>query len=172
MIKNKIIYFGLIFYIISVLKTQALSPLHPFYLSITEIRINTEQKILQVSCRMFMDDLEYAISKLYDIKADIIASVKNQSLHDVLFQYIRQHLSIQVGGIFLQPNMLGYEIEEEAVWCHLELAQIDVSNQVKITNTILYEFIPSQTNIIHCYMNDVRKSTKLVNPDSKAIFEF
>lgn len=172
MIKNKLTYFGFIVYIISLLNTYANPSSHPFYVSITEIRINTEQKILQVSCRMFIDDLEDAISKLYDIKADIIASVKNQSLHDVLFQYIRQHLSIQVGGTFLQPNMLGYEIEEEAVWCHLELTQIDVSNWIKTTNTILYEFIPTQTNIMHCYMNGIRKSTKLVNPQSKAIFEF
>lgn len=145
---------------------------HPYYVSVTEVRIDTQEKNLQVSCRMFMDDLENALTKLYDQKVDIISSVSNQSLKEVFFQYIRQHLSIQIGGVFQQPEILGYEIEEEAVWCHLELKQMEQTGPVKISNTILYEFIPAQTNIIHCYYNGERKSIKLVNPESKALFEF
>ncbi|MCX7743844.1 MAG: hypothetical protein N2167_04680 [Flavobacteriales bacterium] len=145
---------------------------HPYYVSITEIRIDTREQTLQVSCRMFMDDLEEAISKLYDLKVDILTSIRFQSLNDVFFQYIRQHLSIQIGGVFQQPQMLGYEIEEEAVWCYLELKNMKETGPIKIINTILYDFIPSQTNIIHCYYNGVRKSLKLVNPESKAMFEY
>jgi hypothetical protein len=151
---------------------QVYSLPHPYYVSVTEVRIDTREQLLQVSCRMFMDDLEAAIMKLYDQKVDILASVNNQSLNDIFFQYIRQHLIIQLGQIFVQPQMLGYEIEDEAVWCHLELKQVTETGPVKITNTLLYDFIPGQINIIHCYYNGVRKSLKLVNPESIALFEF
>lgn len=171
--RNNFTFFWLILCLIFCVQKSSAGPLpHPYYVSITEVRIDTRKHILQLSCRMFMDDLEEAIAKLYDLKVDILSSLDNQSLNDVFFQYIRQHVSIQVGGVFVQPQMLGYEIEEEAVWCYLELKNMNEVGPVKINNTILYDFIPSQTNIVHCYYNGVRKSLKLVNPDSKAWFEF
>lgn len=170
---NKYTVFWLIASLVFLVQAlQAYSLPHPYYVSVTEVRIDTREQTLQVSCRMFMDDLEDALAKLYDQKVDILSSVTNQSLNGEFFQYIRQHLTIQVGGVFMQPQMLGYEIEEEAVWCHLELKQMTETGPVKITNTLLYDYIPGQTNIIHCYYNGVRKSLKLVNPESKALFEF
>ncbi len=170
---NKFTIFGLIPALFVLLhQSHVFSLPHPFYVSVTEVRIDTREQTLQVSCRMFIDDLEDALNQLYHLKVDILASIKNQSLNDILYQYIRQHLTIQIGGLFMQPIMLGYEIEDEALWCHLELKQMTETGTVKITNTLLYDYIPGQTNIIHCYYNDVRKSLKLVNPESKALFEF
>ncbi|MBE2246426.1 MAG: hypothetical protein IAE67_04160 [Candidatus Competibacteraceae bacterium] len=143
---------------------------HPFYVSITEIRVETYAKSITVSCRMFMDDLEDAISKLYEEKTDLIKSVEKQSHAEILSQYIRQHLQILSGGQFCLLQMVGYEIEDEAVWCHLTSDNISFDGAIHVTNRLLYDFISGQVNIIHVYINNQRQTSRLIYPDSKHTF--
>jgi hypothetical protein len=168
--KYTILFF--LFLFTGLAENSSANPVHPFYLGVTEIRIDSRTKIVQISCRMFTDDLEDAIKKLYDYTPDIIKSVRDQSEKEYLQQYIRERLTIRIGGHFIQPTWVGYEIEDESTWCHLEFTSLNVQGKVEISNNILYDFIPSQQNIIHCYYNDERKSHKLSNPEKNIFFEF
>jgi len=46
--------------------------LHPFYVSVTEIRHNAAQQELQVSSRIFYDDLERTLKTEYKTPVDIL----------------------------------------------------------------------------------------------------
>ena len=46
---------------------------HPFYIAVTEINLNTSDKTLEISCKMFADDLEQTIEKINHIQLDISA---------------------------------------------------------------------------------------------------
>ena len=48
---------------------------HPFYVSVSEIRIDDQKKQLTLSCKLFTDDLQDAIYKQFKWKADL----KNES---------------------------------------------------------------------------------------------
>lgn len=152
--------------------TQANTLPHPFYISVTEIRINKSTNQMTVSCRMFMDDLEEAIDKLFDMHIDIIRSIEKQSYIDVLSQYIYQHLQIMSGGKFCLFQMVGYEIEDEAVWCHFLSENIVFDGTLQITNRLLYDFLSGQTNIIHVYVNEDRQTTRLIYPEAKTTYPF
>ena len=46
---------------------------HPFYIAVTEIKLNTSDKSLEVTCKMFADDLEQVIEKNNHTQLDISA---------------------------------------------------------------------------------------------------
>ncbi|MCA0238968.1 MAG: hypothetical protein LCH81_21525 [Bacteroidetes bacterium] len=139
---------------------------HPYYISVTEIRSDTQQQTFNVSCRMFTDDLQNALYQLYRYQADL---EKTDSKHDPWLQkYIGEHLQISIGGKPVAFRFVGYEIEEEATWCYLEATSFPGEGPADIRNRLLYDFLPEQTNMIHFYRNGQRSSYKLVNPDASA----
>lgn len=146
--------------------------LHPFYLSVTEIRHNAGHKSLEISCRIFSDDLENTLKKQSNTTFDIIKPQNRVMVDTLIARYIRQHLQISVDGRVLAPRYLGYKIEEDAAWCFLEVSGVPQVKKLELKDDILYEAHESQSHMIHVIVNDQRKSTKIDNPKSVASFTF
>jgi hypothetical protein len=146
--------------------------LHPFYVSVTEIRHNAAQKELEVSCRIFTDDLELALKTQYKTPLDIIHPADRKKVDGLITDYINKHLHINVDGKPVALHYLGYQIEEDAAWCFLEAKDLAAVKKVHISNNILYSERPSQINMMHVVVKEVRKSTKLDNPEQEAEFVF
>jgi predicted lipase len=150
----------------------AWASLHPFYVSVTEIAHNKSKNELQVSCRIFADDLENALKKQYKAPLDIIHPANRATTDSLIAIYLAGHLSITTDGKPVRLQYLGYKIEEEAAWCFLAAEQVPAFKRAHVRNNILYDEHPNQINMIHVILNEVRKSTKLDNPKADADFAF
>ncbi|MRG46028.1 hypothetical protein GFS24_12945 [Chitinophaga sp. SYP-B3965] len=146
--------------------------LHPFYLSVTEIRHNADHKTLEISCRIFADDLENTLKKQSHTTFDIIKPQNRATVDSLISRYIAKHLQITVDGKVLAPRYLGYKIEEEAAWCFLEVSGVATVKKLDLKDDILYEQHESQSHMIHVIVHDKRQSTKLDNPKANASFGF
>lgn len=146
--------------------------LHPFYLSVTEIRHNAGHKSLEISCRIFADDFENTLKKQSNTTFDIIKPKDRVMVDSLIARYIRQHLQIKVDGHVVVPRYLGYKIEEDAAWCFLEAPGVVAVKKLELKDDILYEAHETQSHMIHVIVHDKRQSTKLDNPKSAASFEF
>lgn len=149
-----------------------MSAVHPFYLSVTEIRYNEPRQALEVSCRIFADDLENALKKYNHTTLDIIKPKDRPAVDSMLSRYIRQHLSIKVDGKALSLQYLGYRIEDDAAWCFLEAPALKAVKQLDLQNDMLYAEHETQSHMIHAIVQDKRQSTKLDNPKKEASFRF
>jgi hypothetical protein len=145
---------------------------HPFYVSVTEITQNPKTKVIQVSSRIFFDDLEKAIDKKYKTSINILKPKDKKQVGAYVSAYVMDHLKIKVNGLPLNLKFVGYEIEEEAAWCYFESEEVAPLKQLVIQNRILYEQHESQINMIHTTVNGKRQSTKLDNPSSNAQFNY
>lgn len=134
------------------------------------MRIDTAAKSVNVSCKLFTDDLQDALYRIHKTPIDLSKQSDNQK--KMLENYIKERFKLTVGGKAIPLSFIGYEIEEEAVWCFFEFNKIESFGKVIIANSLLYDFLPEQTNLIHCYYNQKRKSYKLDNPDKIAVFEY
>jgi hypothetical protein len=143
---------------------------HPYYVSVSDIRIDSESKSVNVSCKLFTDDLQEALYKLN--KSEVNLSIQSESQKLMLEQYFKERFKLTIAGKAIPLKLIGYEIEEEATWCYLEFNKFENLGKVIISNSLLYDFLPEQTNLIHCYYNLNRKSFKLNNPDKIAQFDF
>lgn len=160
----------LLFFVVASLGILSSWLIHPYYISMTEIRIDTNKKTVNTSCRMFTDDLQQALLKLYGKRVDL--QKQDTANLPILQRYITERLQLSIAGKSTKFKLIGYEIEEEATWCYLETSPYSQPGKIVLTNKLLFDFLPEQTNFIHCYRNTDRKSTKLVNPETQAVFEF
>lgn len=127
---------------------------------------------MDVSCKMFTDDLEDALLKKYGKKLDLATSTRNKEAATLLAKYINEHFRINVGGKLQTMTFVGFETETDATWCYLETVPFTAKGTVNIYNSLLYDYLPEQTNMINFYWNDVEKSAKLGSPENMTQLEF
>lgn len=145
---------------------------HPIFVSVTEIEHNTKAQSLEISCKIFTDDFETALRKLYNTKVDLLNDKYKQSMNGLVNDYVQKHLSIKADGKIVKLNFLGFEQEEEGIVSFYDVKNVPSVKKMEVKNDILYQFKEQQMEIIHVIVNGNRKSTRLVNPDSLASFEF
>lgn len=144
---------------------------HPYYLSVVDIKYKAPS--LEISVRMFTNDLEEALSKTTANKIDLINPSDKPATDSILSNYIKQRLYISTSGKRKTLSYIGFEREEDSIWSYFEIKNIKVSpKQLDINAKILYDSFPSETIIIHCEVNGVKKSSKIMNPESVTHFIF
>lgn len=137
--------------------------IHPFHVSVLEIEYNEQGKTLQLSQRIFIDDLETALNKKSTKTIDIINMDK--SITDPLIKaYLKDKISLRINQRGLELEYLGFEIEEDAAWIYLEVTDVNNLTTLELFNTILLEVFEDQVNLVHQLKKGTTKSYKL---DSK-----
>lgn len=128
---------------------------------------------MQISVRMFSNDLEDALRKITHKTDFDLLNPKNKTEADsVLFSYIKQRLNISINLKKSKLHFIGYEKEEESVWTYLEIRKVTAPKKINVETKLLYDFLPNETNIVHAEINGVKKSGKVTNPQSKIEFSF
>ncbi len=153
-------------------KTSAGSSFHPFYISVTEINQNAKEKSLEISCKMFAEDLELQLEQNYKTTLDISSEKDKGSFDKFIHDYVGRHLAIAIDGKAATLSYVGFEKEKESVYCYFEADGIVNPHKVDITNSILHDFNQEQINIIHVTVNGHRQSTKLDYPETHASLSF
>jgi len=145
---------------------------HPFYIAVTEINLNTSDKTLEVSCKMFADDLEQIIEKNNHTQLDISADKDKSKFDSYIPAYVKSHLNLSVDGKAIDLSYIGFEKEKESAYCYFQAENISSVKKIDINNSILHDFTSDQINIIHVIVNGKRQSTKLDYPNTTANFSF
>ncbi|MEB0249017.1 MULTISPECIES: DUF6702 family protein [unclassified Mucilaginibacter] len=146
--------------------------MHPFYVSVTEIKHNPKTQAVEVSCRMFYDDLEHALEKDNKVALDIVKPKDKAQLNRFINEYVKRHLSIRADGKVLNLSYVGYEIQEDGAWAYFEVKGISSVKKIDIHDDLLNTLHPEQINMLHVTIGGNRKSTKLDAPDSDTSFSF
>ncbi len=144
---------------------SAFSLLHPFFVSMTDIKYNPSDKDLEISVRIFTDDLENVLRKYTTTKVDILHPVNQEQMNREVYNYLKGKLKIQVNGTPVQFRFIGYEQKNESIWTYLEVDNVPLPKKVKIVNAILQDLTPDQINLIQVKVLDNTQNTKLNYPD-------
>ena len=145
---------------------------HPFYVSVTEIHHNGTNKALEISCKIFVDDMEETLKKNYKAKVDLSNSQNQEQNNKLIADYISRHLVFVADGKPQKLSYVGYEKESEAVYCYFEVPNVATIKKLDVTNSLLQDYTSDQINIMHVVVNGNRKSYKLDYPNSQASFTF
>ena len=148
--------------------------IHPFHVSVTEIKYRADQKIIQVSTRIFLDDLELGLRAYTgNDKLDIT----DESGWDFIEEHLEKYLAEKIRfwdekGKPYELNYVGAEIEDDVMWCYIEIVKVKKLKQVKISNSILHEVWADQENLVHFRVLDTVKSARLFKEDETEVFEW
>lgn len=145
---------------------------HPIYMSVAEIGHNAKDRTLEISCKIFTDDFEKTLRMDYKGIVDLINPKNKAAMNKLVNEYIQKHFSIKVDGKAVALEFLGYEQQEEGITSFFQGNNVAVVKNMEIIDNILYEYKKEQISLLHVTVNGNRKSTRLVNPEDSAGFEF
>lgn len=145
---------------------------HPFYVAVTEINLNTSDKTLEVSCKMFADDLEQVLEKNNHTQLDITADKDKTNFDKYIAAYVKNHLNLSIDGKAGNLSYIGFEKEKESAYCYFQVENVSSLKDLEVNNSLLHDLTPDQINIIHVTVNGKRLSTKLDYPAKSASFNF
>lgn len=134
------------------------------------MKYNDQESKIQVTVKVFTNDLEDALKRLGQPSADLLHPKNKKELEIWLETYLTKRLNVKVNGKMLGLKVLGYENEEESSWIYLESLSTESPKRMEIRNEILYDFLKEQMNIINVDKGGKIHSIKLVNPEKDASF--
>ena len=148
------------------------APVHPLYISVTEISHNPKDKILEISCKIFTNDLETVLEKGAKTKVDLSNAANKAATDKLIDEYVEKHLRLKVDGRAAGLHFVGSEKEMDGTWSYFQVNDVPVVKRIDVVNDLLYDAFNQQINIMHVTVGGQRKSTRLDYPEAGASFQF
>ncbi len=145
---------------------------HPLHLSISDIVFNQKTGSLEISQRIFIDDLEDALRSHSGLPMDLINPKDPAMAQQLVGDYLKQHFRLQVNGKAVETHYLGYEIEEDAIWAYLEVPKVRRLNSVQVQHTLFFHQFTDQLNLINVTVGDQLKSLRLQSDEDAGTLRF
>lgn len=139
--------------------------MHKFYVSMFQMKFVPQKKELQITTRIFIDDINLALEKKFR-KKTFIGEPKETKEDEVLLQkYIAEKFKLKINNQSKSFVFLSKEIENNVVICYLKVKELSKINSFEVENSILMEIYPEQQNIIQ-FDNNGEKNSLLLTEDN------
>jgi hypothetical protein len=146
--------------------------LHPIHVSVTEILYDEKEKELEMTVRVFSDDLETTLRKsLNDPELDIL-SPKGKTVDQIMEDYFKTHFSIKLDNRVQANHYLGHEIDGEAFIFYIQISKVKKWKTIYVLNDILIDQFGDQSNLVHVTVVDNVKSLRLTKNARSGVLSF
>lgn len=167
--KNKLVYCLLaVVFVLSSAFT-----FHKFYVGVFQVNYAAEKKMLQITSRVFIDDLNNAMEKKYHKKTFVGTSKETQADIDLFKKYLSENFSIKVNGQSKTITYLSKEVEaDDVLVCYSRITNVDKFKTLEISNTMLVDWSSEQQNITHISAFDTKKSVLFTESSRKEVLKY
>ncbi len=149
-----------------------LTAFHPFFVSVIDIKHNAKDKTIEISTKVFVDDLEAVLKKNYNVTSDLSKSTNDAAVNSFIANYLQKKLQLTINDKPKTIKYIGYEIQKESVWIYAEVDDIVSLKKLNINCNLLYDYQDKQMNIFNIKANGGEKNYKLDYPKSTVEFSW
>lgn len=126
---------------------------HPIYISVLEGEYKAEGQRLELSLKVFADDLELALSKEQNQTIEVATNREPKDLDSYIQEYLAKHLLLRSEkGEELSWKYIGREYERKdffVIWLYVLVEQVPRNTTaLSIRYSLLMDHIPGQHNIL------------------------
>lgn len=146
--------------------------IHKFYVSIFLVENNTKRNELEITARIFIDDLDKALESRFNIKPKIGTPNQIPDVEKYINAYINASLLITTNSNQKPLKWLGFELENDVLVCYLTMPYVDKINEITVKNTFLTNLFSEQQNIMHFTINAKKSSILLTKSKIKETLLF
>ena len=152
--------------------TSLLTFLHPFYVSVIDVNHNAKDKNVEISIKIFVDDLETTLKNNHHKNIDLNKSMNDVGVNKLVQQYIESKIQIAIDNKPQSMHYLGYEVQKESGWIFFEITDITHIKKINFNCNLLYDYQVKQMNIFNVKANGTEKNYKLDYPKNSLEFEW
>lgn len=145
--------------------------LHKFYVSVNQIDFVPKKKALEITSRIFIDDLDLALEKKFKKKIYLATSKEASDSKELLQKYFNEKFSIKVNGQEKKIIFLGKEVEENVLICYFNIKDVSKVTSLEIKNTVLMELYEQQ-HIFHTAVLGQKQSVLLTNGNTIGVLKY
>ncbi|EMR02610.1 DUF6702 family protein [Cesiribacter andamanensis] len=146
--------------------------LHPLHLSVSDLVLNAGTGNLEISHRIFLDDLEDALRAHTGEPIDLSNPKDPEKVQQAVGRYLQQHFRLSLNGKAVQPQYLGYELEQEAIWAYMEVPRVRQISTITIQNTLFFDRFTDQLNLVHVTQKGKIQSLRLDHKQPEGSMRF
>lgn len=161
----------MMYYFFSFLKVWIFA-LHPIHVSVTELTYDEKEKQLEITLRVFTDDLEQTLRKSTGLSDLDIMDSDTARVDELMKAYLKDHFSVSLDNRQQSLIYLGHEHDGDAMVFYIEVTKVKKWNSVSIKNTVLMDSFGDQSNLVNCYVGETVKSLRLTKDSSTGVLSF
>ncbi len=146
---------------------------HKFYVSVTNIGYSEKDDALQITTRIFIDDLEAVLLERYEVAANLDADTESKVADEYLEKYLRKKFKVEIDGENKSYDLIGKKYDNDVCVFYIELAKINLDSvkYIQIQNEILTDLFDEQQNVVHFKIKGKKKSFVLLKSDTKGMLK-
>ena len=145
--------------------------IHKFYMAIYQIDYVSQKKRIQITSRIFIDDLNAAIEKKYHVKTNLGTAQESAQDELNMKKYLAEKFFLKVNGVVKPMTFLSKEVEANVLICYFRIPDISKITNLEIENSALTEWNSEQQNIIQANITGEKQSLMLTSGDFKRVLK-
>ena len=142
---------------------------HKFYVSTTTIEFKEEKNVIQITCQLFIDDVEKSLNR-YQEGIKLAPDSNKQGIDKLLKKSLKKSILISIDGETTDLIYIGREYKNDILQCYFEANAPASSQNLSIENRTFFDLFEDQQNIIHYKNKSIRKSFLLYSENDSATF--
>lgn len=146
--------------------------MHKFYMGIYQINFAPEKKMLQITTRIFVDDLDKALEKKHGKKFFLGTNKETLESLELLKKYLAESFSLKINGQLKTMNFLNKEMDGDVLVCYLSIKDISKIKTIEIYNSILIDCFETQQNIVNVTAFNIKKSFLFTETSTKEVLKY
>jgi hypothetical protein len=151
-----------------------MTALHPLHVSVTEIKFDPKDKELEITIRIFLDDLEEAIRQERKLPTlDITNPGAGQTTDQLVSTYLSTRLTTKVDNKAVGIKYLGHEIDGDAIVVYAYSPGVKKIRSIGVYHSTITEVYEDQSNLVHITLGEKTRSLRLMRdtPSGNIVFE-
>ena len=137
---------------------------HKFYLSVTQVNYSEKEHSLQMTSRLFIDDLNNLMLERYGIDAHFETKGQHPLAMEYIKEYFQKKFQLKVNGEALEYQILGQKRAIDKVIFFIEAKDVYLTDihELEVYNALLTDLFDEQQNVVHLKINNQKKSFLLM----------
>lgn len=161
--KKKLLQFIMPLFLVVLLSSFAW---HKFYVSVTQIDFVPNKKRVEITSRIFIDDLEKALERKFKKKFYLTTSNEIENADVLIQEYLKEKIKISINKKSQKIEYLTKEVEGDVLIFYTKIAISKKINTFEIYNSLLTDLYKEQQNIVHLNINGNKNSFLFTNSET------
>jgi hypothetical protein len=145
---------------------------HKFYVAVYQINYAPEKEMLQITSRIFADDLNKALEKKYNKKLYLGTDKESPEDLVLLKKYLSEHFTVKINGQSRPINFLSKELEGDVLICYSSIKDVSKLKTLEVYNAVLVDWESEQQNITHFTILGEKQSFLFTASSTKRMLKF
>lgn len=145
---------------------------HKFYVTVTQIDFVPNKKRVEITSRIFIDDLEKALERKFKKKFYLTTSNEIENADVLIQEYLKEKIKISINKKSQKIEYLTKEVEGDVLIFYTKIAISKKINTFEIYNSLLTDTYKEQQNIVHLNINGNKNSFLFTNSETNQKIDY